>query len=153
MSWWQGFHLESNACVQPYGNLSITAAFNFPQATKIIFFLASYKVGALHSIQLKTAADKCPYPVVQGNNASQNEIWNEIDIGINATGSSSSSPGMNLHADYYNNAIGTDHLTLKPFAASTLDFTALHTFKVIWTPSSLTWLVDEMIKVKRQSHR
>ena len=41
-SWWGGFHMETKSCIQPFGNLSMTAAFNLPAASNVVFFLATY---------------------------------------------------------------------------------------------------------------
>ena len=91
---------------------------------------------------------------LQGNNATDNITWNEIDIGVKATaaGGNGSTVSMNLRADYFNDAVGTDHLYLKVLNSSStpaVDWAALHTFKVVWTPSNLTWLVDEAVVAKK----
>jgi len=41
-SWWSGFRMKSIECVQPYGNLSITAAFNISGTSNVVFFLATF---------------------------------------------------------------------------------------------------------------
>jgi len=145
-AYWAGAHLVSAGCIQ-WGVLEIEAAFNMPAAGGGFYFTALY--------------------VVNGQNDGS---WNEIDVGMinNILGS------LEFHATVFTASPVTPTTTLMdalnfaqvpiggslnvnttiksingvtaPIAYFNTSFaSSFHTYKVVWTKTTVVWMVDKVV--------
>ena len=143
---WAGAHLVSAGCIQ-YGVLEVEAAFNMPAAGGAFYFTATYIV-----------------------NGGTDPAWNELDMGFinNAVGQ------LEYHATVFtanyrqptstlmdalnfagagigpslnvNNSINTINGLPTPQVLYNTSFgSSFHTYKLVWTPTSVAWLVDKVL--------
>jgi hypothetical protein len=115
---WAGSHLVSNSCFQ-FGVFEWEALINLSSDNDSRFFWALY--------------------VMRDSNMDDDTTWNEIDVGFG------NGPSKGL---YYSAAFFSPNLKMWRYSDTTSNkFTrefaeSWHNYTLIWTPTSLTWLID-----------
>ena len=144
---WAGAHLVSAGCIQ-YGVLELEAAFNMPANAGGFYFTATY--------------------VVFGGS---DPAWNEIDIGMinNVLGqlefhatvftankaaptgtlmdalNFAQSPNIGTSINVNTPIKAINGITSVPRYYNTSFANAFHTYKIVWTPTTVAWMVDTVV--------